>query len=193
MANRTIDRRKAGSARSQAAKATKKPEPKPARPGAGKGDNQSSLKLEKTARSGKAETLEIEESETDELALDEEGEVEEEEVVDQAEVDEEEEEEKKPAKRRSPKKERDLVELIPQDYSISRPSGGKSRLLDKGPARFVRSAYRELRLVTWPSRRDTWNWSLVVIGVCIAVAALLGAADIGLSKFVQWWVSLSQH
>src|SRR5579885_680376 len=186
MANRTMDRRKAGSARSQAAKAAR---PKPARPGAGKGADQSSLKLEKTARGGKAETLEIEESETEELALDEAGEVEEEEAVDQSEV---EEEEQKPAKRRSFKKERDLVELTPQDYSISR-SAPKSRIPDWAIVRFVRSSYRELRLVTWPSRRDTWNWSLVVVGVCVAVAVVLGAADLGLSRFVEWWVSLSQH
>src|SRR5579883_1186230 len=179
MANRTMDRRKAGSARSQAAKAAR---PKPARPGAGKGADQSSLKLEKTARGGKAETLEIEESETEELALDEASEVEEEEAV----------EEQKPAKRRSFKKERDLVELTPQDYSISR-SAPKSRIPDWAIVRFVRSSYRELRLVTWPSRRDTWNWSLVVVGVCVAVAVVLGAADLGLSRFVEWWVSLSQH
>jgi preprotein translocase SecE subunit len=193
MANRTMDRRKAGSARSQAAKAAK---PKPVRPGAGKGADQASLKLEKTARGSKAETLEIEESETEALALDDAGEVEEEEeAVDQVEVEEEEEEEEeeqKPPKRRSFKKERDLVELSPRDYSISRIAP-KSRIPDWAIVRFVRSSYRELRLVTWPSRRDTWNWSLVVVGVCVAVAVVLGAADLGLSRFVEWWVSLSQH
>ena len=90
MANKTIDRRKAGLARSQAAKATSQLKPKPARPGADKGADQSDLKLEKTARGGKAETLEVEESETEELALDEETE-EGSEVVDEVEAEEEEE------------------------------------------------------------------------------------------------------
>lgn len=196
MANRTIDRKKAGLARSQAARATNKPKPKPTGPGAGKGTEQSSLKLEKTARSSKAETLEIEANETDELALDEETEADEAEgeVVDEV-GEEEEEEEEQPAKRRFAKKERakerDLLELAPQDYSVSRPAG--SRLPNNGAVRFIRSSYRELRLVTWPSRHDTWNWSLVVIGVCVAVAILLGVADLGLSRFVTWWISLGQH
>ena len=193
MANKTIDRRKAGSARSQAAKAAK---PKPARPGAGKGTSQSSLKLDKPARSSQTETLEIEASETDELALDEEAETDEaeNEAVDEGDEEEAEEAEEQPAKRRFAKKERtrdrDLVELAPQDYSVSRPAG--SRLPNNGAVRFVRSAYRELRLVTWPTRRDTWNWSLVVVGVCVATAILLGAADLGLSRFVTCWISLGQ-
>jgi len=113
---------------------------------------------------------------------------EEEEVVEE---DEEEVVEEKPARRSSARarKERDLVAVGPQDYSVSRPTG--SRIPNFPGSQFIRSSYRELRLVTWPSRRDTWNWSVVVVAVCIAIAILLGATDLALSKFVTWWLSLA--
>ena len=82
------------------------------------------------------------------------------------------------------------MEISPQDYSVSRPVGNLP-FLNNPVGRFVRSSYRELRLVTWPSRHDTWNWSMVVVGVCVGVAIVLGAADIGLSKFVTWWLTLA--
>lgn len=200
MANKTIDRKKAAPSRSQAAKASPKDAgAKTSRPSGSNAEKPSDRKSQPSARAG-AEVLEVEEVETEELVAHEEAEVDEE-VVDEAdEVDEEElledeeevieEEEEKPAKGRDAKarKERDLV-VSPPDYSVSRPAG--SRLPNFPGSQFLRSSYRELRLVTWPSRRDTWNWSLVVVGVCVAVALVLGAADLGLSRFVTWWLSLA--
>jgi preprotein translocase SecE subunit len=187
MANKTIDRKKAVPARSQAAK----PSPKPAsakatRPSGTTQEKPSALKQEKSARTG-AEVLEVEDVETEELVVDEDTEADEE-AVD--EVEEEEAVEEKPAKSRvaKAKKERDLV-VSPQDYSVSRPSN--SRLPNFPGSKFLYSSIRELRLVTWPSRRDTWNWSVVVVIVASAVAILLGAADLGLTQFVNWWLSLA--
>jgi len=201
MANKTIDRKKAVPARSQAAKASPKSARTSAvRPGGAIQDKPSDLKQEKAAREA-LEVEEVEEVETEELVTEEEVEAdeelvdEEEEEVDEEEFDEEdeeeeleEEEEEQPARSRA-RKERDLMELTPVDYSVARPAG--SRMPKFPGSQFLLSSYRELRLVTWPSRRDTWNWSLVVVGVCVAVALLLGAADLGFSRFVTWWVSLA--
>lgn len=201
MANKTIDRKKAVPTRAQAAKASpKNASTKPARPSGNSQGKPSDLKAEKSTRAG-AEVLEVEEVETDELAVeevDEEGvdeeavdEVEEEDVVEEEEEEEEEAVEEKPAKSRAakPRKERELVVSAP-DYSVSKSA--RSPVLNNALGRFVRASYRELRLVTWPSRRDTWNWSLVVVGVSVAIAVLLGAVDLGLAKFVTWWLSLPQ-
>lgn len=196
MANKTIDRKKAVPTRAQAAKASpKNASAKPARPGGSSQGKPPDLKAEKATRAG-AEVLEVEDVETDELAVEDEtddeavDEVEEEEDVEEEEEEEEEVVEEKPAKSRAakPRKERELV-VSPQDYSVSRSA--KSPLLNNPLGRFVRASYRELRLVTWPSRRETWNWSLVVVGVSVAIAILLGAVDFGFSRFVTWWVSLA--
>jgi preprotein translocase SecE subunit len=201
MANKTIDRKKAVPARSQAAKASpKSASAKATRPNSNMAGKSADLKQAKSAQAG-ADVLEVEDAETEALVGDEEAEAAEDVVdevdadeVDEEEVVEEEEEEvveEKPTRSRfaKPKKERDLVEVSPQDYSVSKPA--RVPLMNSAAGRFVRSSYRELRLVTWPSRRDTWNWSLVVVGVCVAVAVLLGVADFGLSRFVTWWLSLA--
>lgn len=195
MANKTVDRKKAVPARSQAAKASPKNiNAKAAQPSAATQARPSDRKPEKSA------VLQVEEVESEEVVVEEEEETTEEDVEvveeeddEEEDVEEDEEEvvEEKPARRSSARarKERDLVTVSPQDYSVSRPTG--SRFPNFPGSQFLRSSYRELRLVTWPSRRDTWNWTMVVVAVCIAVAILLGATDLALSKFVTWWLSLA--
>ena len=196
MANKTVDRKKAVPARSQAAKASPKNiNAKAAQPGAATQVRPSDRKPEKSA------VLQVEEVDSEEVVVEEEEETTEEEVEVVEDDDEEEEEEvveeeeevveEKPARRSSARarKERDLVAVGPQDYSVSRPTG--SRIPNFPGSQFIRSSYRELRLVTWPSRRDTWNWSVVVVAVCVVIAVLLGATDLALSQFVKWWLSLA--
>ena len=42
---------------------------------------------------------------------------------------------------------------------------------------YLRGAYAELRKVTWPTRKETWRKSWIVIGFSIAFAAFLGGLD----------------
>lgn len=53
---------------------------------------------------------------------------------------------------------------------------------------YFREARGELRKVVWPSRRQTFNDTLLVIVISLVVAAFLGAIDyvlnIGLSRLV---------
>ncbi len=207
MANKTVDRKKVMPARSQAAKAgPKNVNAKTTRPGATTPARPSAEKVDKTA------VLQVDEVEGEEVLVEEEDETTEEdvevvaaeddeddeeddedEVVEEDEEDEEEEiVEEKPARRASgrARNDRSLVAASSPDYSLSRTT--KSRMPNFPGSQFLRSSYQELRLVTWPSRRDTWNWSVVVVCVCVAVAILLGATDLALSKFVTWWLSLAQ-
>jgi preprotein translocase subunit SecE len=48
-------------------------------------------------------------------------------------------------------------------------------------SKYFRESYDELRKVSWPSRKQTVQDTLVVIGVSLGVAVFLGALDIGLS------------
>ena len=47
--------------------------------------------------------------------------------------------------------------------------------------RFIAESYIELRKVTWPTWREAWNWTLVVIAMSAVIALILAASDLGLS------------
>jgi preprotein translocase subunit SecE len=42
---------------------------------------------------------------------------------------------------------------------------------------FIKEARIELKKVNWPSKKQTVNYTLIVIGVSLAVAAFLGSLD----------------
>lgn len=44
-------------------------------------------------------------------------------------------------------------------------------------ARYVKSSIEEMKKVTWPTKKETTNYTLLVIGVSLAVAIFLGALD----------------
>lgn len=43
--------------------------------------------------------------------------------------------------------------------------------------KFVREAYAELKKVTWPTRKQIWYWTLVVIVFTLCVSLYLGLID----------------
>jgi preprotein translocase subunit SecE len=43
--------------------------------------------------------------------------------------------------------------------------------------RYFRETRVEMRKVHWPTRNEAWNLTKIVIGVTVAMAALLGALD----------------
>ncbi|MCX6765537.1 MAG: preprotein translocase subunit SecE [Candidatus Moranbacteria bacterium] len=42
---------------------------------------------------------------------------------------------------------------------------------------FIKEARIELKKVNWPSKKQTINYTLIVIGISLAVAAFLGGLD----------------
>jgi preprotein translocase subunit SecE len=50
---------------------------------------------------------------------------------------------------------------------------------------FVQEVLLEFRRVTWPSRQELINSTVVVLALTVVVAFFLGGVDIGLSKVVQ--------
>ncbi|MFZ5364423.1 MAG: preprotein translocase subunit SecE [Patescibacteria group bacterium] len=42
---------------------------------------------------------------------------------------------------------------------------------------YFRDSYRELKKVVWPTKRETINHTLTVIGISLGVAVFLGALD----------------
>jgi len=48
----------------------------------------------------------------------------------------------------------------------------------------------ELRKVTWPTREQTRNLTLVVVAVCIVMATFLGVVDYVLSQIIRFIIGL---
>ena len=42
---------------------------------------------------------------------------------------------------------------------------------------YVKESIEEIKKVTWPTRKETKNYTILVIGVSLAIAAYLGALD----------------
>ena len=50
----------------------------------------------------------------------------------------------------------------------------------------LRDTRAELKKVTWPSRQETINLTLVVIGISVALGVVLGGVDLVLSEVFRW-------
>ena len=50
---------------------------------------------------------------------------------------------------------------------------------------YVRESRIELKKVVWPSKKQTKNHTLLVIGISIAVALFLGAVDFILNQILE--------
>ena len=57
--------------------------------------------------------------------------------------------------------------------------------------RYFYECFIELRKTTWPANNEAWTMTLIVIGMSIGVAILLGAADYGFNFLVHWVLTLS--
>lgn len=44
-------------------------------------------------------------------------------------------------------------------------------------ANYIKGSIEEMKKVTWPTQKETKNYTFLVIGVSLAVAAFLGALD----------------
>jgi len=51
--------------------------------------------------------------------------------------------------------------------------------------RYFRDTRAELRKVTWPTREEAWNLTLIVLGTVIVMAIILGTADFIFGKIMQ--------
>jgi len=51
---------------------------------------------------------------------------------------------------------------------------------------FTQDVLAEFRKVTWPSRQELINSTVVVIVVTVVLALFLGAVDIVLARVVEW-------
>ncbi|MGH2505404.1 MAG: preprotein translocase subunit SecE [Ktedonobacterales bacterium] len=90
--------------------------------------------------------------------------------------------------------ERRAVAPVDDERIVARTGGTGVYVPDgllKSPfTRTLAEAYIELRKVTWPTREDAWNMSIVVISVSAIMAGLLAASDWGLGHALTYLVNL---
>jgi len=43
--------------------------------------------------------------------------------------------------------------------------------------KYIKGSIEEMKKVTWPSKQETKNYTLLVVGISLAVAVFLGAVD----------------
>ena len=53
---------------------------------------------------------------------------------------------------------------------------------------YIKESRAELRKVVWPTKKQTKNHTLMVIGISLAVAVFLGAIDLLLNKILEIFV-----
>ena len=55
--------------------------------------------------------------------------------------------------------------------------------------RYIKASIEEMKKVTWPSKKETYQYTLLVIGISLAVAAFLGALDYIFSLVLELVIS----
>lgn len=57
-------------------------------------------------------------------------------------------------------------------------------------SQYFKDTKTEMRHVSWPTRRQTVVFTLIVIGISLLVAALLGALDVVFSRVLSFFLRL---
>ena len=54
------------------------------------------------------------------------------------------------------------------------------------PGQFIREVRAEARKITWPSRRETWITTVMVLLMVLITAVFFAIVDVGLSTAIGW-------
>ncbi|MFA7088106.1 MAG: preprotein translocase subunit SecE [Patescibacteria group bacterium] len=56
-------------------------------------------------------------------------------------------------------------------------------------ANYIKESADEMKKVTWPTKKETYNYTMLVIGISIGVAIFLGALDYIFSTGFQFIIT----
>ena len=73
--------------------------------------------------------------------------------------------------------------------NIFKRIGGFFARLVKGIGRKFREMFYELKKVTWPTKKDMINYSIVVLVFIVIMGVIIGVIDLGAGKLVDLMVS----
>lgn len=69
----------------------------------------------------------------------------------------------------------------------SQPSQNKEKF---SIVQYLKDAKQELKKVSWPTRKEAWRQTLIVIGMSFMVAAFLGIWDWVFSYALDWYLKI---
>ena len=69
--------------------------------------------------------------------------------------------------------------------STATPTSAPTQRRQLNLARYLRDSRSELKKVSWPTREQTINLTIVVCVVCVAIALFLGGLDWIFAEFVK--------
>ncbi len=75
-----------------------------------------------------------------------------------------------------------------KEYYLPLPDNRLGRFMNKRRSvvpRYFRESWQELRLVVWPSRKETWKLTLAVFMFAIVFGLLIAVTDYGLDKLFK--------
>ncbi len=55
-------------------------------------------------------------------------------------------------------------------------------------AKYIKASFLEMKKVTWPTKKETVDYTVLVIGVSLAVAAFLGGLDFIFQKGLEMFL-----
>jgi len=75
-----------------------------------------------------------------------------------------------------------------QQTGGKQPQGGLTQITGVVPrsVEFVKEAWQELKKVHWPTRKETYSATVIVLVAVVVVALFLGLVDFGLSYAMQY-------
>lgn len=50
---------------------------------------------------------------------------------------------------------------------------------------YIKASVEEMKKVTWPTKKETYNYTLLVIGISVALAVFLGSVDYLFTKGLE--------
>ena len=59
------------------------------------------------------------------------------------------------------------------------------------PIKYIKEVIAELKKVTWPTKKEVFNHTIIVIVSSVVVMAAVAAIDYGLSYAVEYFVTIS--
>ena len=54
---------------------------------------------------------------------------------------------------------------------------------------YLKESVAEMKKVTWPTKKQTYHYTLLVIGISLAVALFLGALDFIFNAILTWAIA----
>lgn len=69
--------------------------------------------------------------------------------------------------------------------STANPTSATAQRRQLGLGRYLRDSRIELKKVSWPTREQTINLTIVVCVVCVAIALFLGGLDWVFASFIK--------